>query len=190
MLEKLIHDSKNIPLLRWLEGLFNEAGILSYIMQQPDKAAHMKQLNGFFDYVQDECRRNPDLDLQGLMAQIDLLEENSLSIPLVQTSGNDQGVNLLTCHGSKGLEYTYVFFMGCYAGLWEGKRKPSQGYKLPSNLFEKESAQENEEELRRLFFVAATRAEKHLYISFPSNSNEGKSLEASRFIAEMNGGGI
>src|SRR5205085_379075 len=45
--------------------------------------------------------------------------------------------------------------------------------------------EEKEEELRRLFFVAATRAEKHLYISFPVFSNEGKALEASRFIAEM-----
>jgi DNA helicase-2/ATP-dependent DNA helicase PcrA len=53
-------------------------------------------------------------------------------------------------------------------------------------VFQKESKEEAEEELRRLFFVAATRAEKHLYISFPSWSNEGKALEASRFIAEMN----
>jgi DNA helicase-2/ATP-dependent DNA helicase PcrA len=189
VLEGLITDSQNLPLLRWMETLFNEAGILSYIMQQPDKAVYMKQLNGFFDYVQDECRRNPDLDLSGLMAQIALLDENKIPVPLVQTAGNEDGVNLLTCHGSKGLEYTYVFFIGCHSGLWEGKRKYSGGYKLPSNLFQKVSVQENEEELRRLFFVAATRAEKYLYLSFPSNSNEGKSLEASRFLAEMNGDG-
>ncbi len=187
LLEKLISDSENLPLLRWLEVLFNEAGILSYTMKQPDKAWHMRLLNGFFDYVQDECRRNPDLTLQGLVAQIDILKENKISVPLPQTSGNDTGVNLLTCHGSKGLEYTYVFFMGCYSGLWEGKRKGNGGYKLPPNVFEKETAQESEEELRRLFFVAATRAEKYLYITFPNNSNEGKSFEASRFIAEMNG---
>jgi ATP-dependent exoDNAse (exonuclease V) beta subunit len=54
-------------------------------------------------------------------------------------------------------------------------------------VFQKESKEEAEEELRRLFFVATTRAEKHLYISFPSFTNEGKALEASRFIAEMNG---
>jgi DNA helicase II / ATP-dependent DNA helicase PcrA len=186
VLEKLVADSQNLPLLKWLEGMINEAGVLSYIMQQPDKATHMRMLNAFFDYVQDECRRNPDLKLAGLMEQIGLLEENKISLPLVQTSGNEEGVNLLTCHGSKGLEYTYVFFMGCYADVWEKKRKPSQGYKLPPNVFQKESKEEAEEELRRLFFVAATRAEKHLYISFPSFTNEGKALEASRFIAEMN----
>jgi DNA helicase II / ATP-dependent DNA helicase PcrA len=186
VLEKLIADSQNLPLLKWLEGMINEAGILSYIMQQPDKAAHMRMLNAFFDYVQDECRRNPDLTLRGLMEQISLLEENNLSLPLVQTSGNEEGVNLLTCHGSKGLEYTCVFFMGCHSDVWEKKRKPAQGYKLPPNVFQKESKEEAEEELRRLFFVAATRAEKYLYLSFPTFTNEGKALEASRFIAEMN----
>jgi DNA helicase-2/ATP-dependent DNA helicase PcrA len=171
--------------LKWFEHLFNEGGILSWCMQQPEKSVLMGQLNGFFDFVQDECRRNPDLKLDGLCRQIDLLEENGISVPLVQTSGNERGVNLLTCHGSKGLEYKYVFFIGCHSSLWEGKRKPSSGFKLPANVFIKDTKEEAEEELRRLFFVAATRAEKHLYISFPSFTNEGKALEASRFIAEM-----
>ncbi|MGZ3909206.1 MAG: ATP-dependent helicase [Flavisolibacter sp.] len=186
VLEELVADSENLPLLTWIQKLFNEADIISYIMKQPEKAWLMKLLNGFFDFVQDECRRNPDLKLEGLLQQIHLLEENGLSIPLVQTSGNEKGVNLLTCHGSKGLEYAYVFFIGCYSGVWEGKRKFGSGYKLPPNVFTQETPEEKEEELRRLFFVAATRAEKHLFISFPSFTNEGRALEASRFIAEMN----
>ena len=189
-LEQLIADSENLPLVKWVEKLFHEAGVIAYIMRQPDKAWLMKMLNGFFDFVQDECRRNPDLTLAGLVKQIRLLEENGISVPLVQTSGNEKGVNLLTCHGSKGLEYEYVFFIGCYSGVWEGKKKYSQGYKLPSNVFTRETPEEKEEELRRLFFVATTRAEKHLYISFPSFTNEGKALEASRFIAEMNTAGL
>ena len=92
VLEKLMAESLNKPLLRWLESLINESGILHYIMQQPDKSWYMRQLNGFFDYVQDECRRNPDLDLKGLVRQIDLLEENGIALPLVQTSGNRKAV--------------------------------------------------------------------------------------------------
>lgn len=184
-LETLIAESGNRPLLKWFELLFNEANVISFVMQQPNKAWLMQLLNGFFDYVQDECRRNPDLSLKGLMKQIELLEENSIPVSLVQTSGNERGVNLLSCHGSKGLEYEYVFFIGCHSGLWEGKNKFSHGYKLPPNVFTKETPEEKEEELRRLFFVAATRAEKYLYISFPKFSNDGKEFEASRFIAEM-----
>ncbi|RYZ26814.1 MAG: ATP-dependent helicase, partial [Chitinophagaceae bacterium] len=166
-IEELITASRNKPLLNWFECLFNNAGILEWIMQQPDKAWLMQLLNGFFDFVQDECRRNPDLNLQGFCKQISLLEQNGISVPLVQTSGNERGVNLLTCHGSKGLEYTYVFFISCSSNLWEGKRKNSQGYRLPPNVFTAETPEEKEEELRRLFFVAVTRAEKHLYISYP-----------------------
>jgi len=185
ILERLISESQNMPLLKWFELLFNEANIISFIMQQPDKAWLMQLLNGFFDFVQDECRRNPDLRLNELMRQIDLLDENGISVPLVQTNGNEKGVNLLTCHGSKGLEYEYVFFVGCHSALWESKKKYSHGYKLPPNIFTKETPEEKEEELRRLFFVATTRAEKFLYISFPKFTNDGKELEASRFIAEM-----
>src|SRR6476620_3882322 len=58
VLEQLISDAENLPLLKWFELLFNEAGILSYIMKQPDKAWLMKLLNGFLDFLQDECRRN------------------------------------------------------------------------------------------------------------------------------------
>src|SRR5215213_7494723 len=185
VLERLITESENMPLLKWFELLFNEANIISYIMQQPEKAWLMQLLNGFFDFVQDECKRNPDLRLKQLVNQIELLDENGISIPLVQTNGNEKGVNLLTCHGSKGLEYEYVFFVGCHSALWESKKKYNQGYKLPPNIFTRETPEEKEEELRRLFFVATTRAEKYLYISFPKFTNDGKELEASRFIAEM-----
>jgi len=190
VLERLISENENMSVLKWFELLFNEANIISFIMQQPDKAWLMQLLNGFFDFVQDECKRNPDLQLKGLVKQIELLEENGISIPLVQTNGNERGVNLLTCHGSKGLEYQYVFFTGCHSALWEGKKKYNQGYKIPPNVFTKETPEEKEEELRRLFFVAATRAEKFLYISFPRFTNDGKELEASRFIAEMAQGNL
>lgn len=189
-LETLIRESENTTLLNWLQLLFNETGILSYIMQQPDKAPLMNMLNAFYDFIKDECRRNPDLSLEELVNQIGLMESNGISIPLVQTSGNEKGVNLLTCHGSKGLEYQHVFLIGCYSKLWEAKRKYASGYKLPPTVFTTETAEEKEEELRRLFFVAATRAEKHLYVSFPLFTNEGEALEPSRFIAEMHEGNL
>ena len=43
----------------------------------------------------------------------------------------------------------------------------------------------DEEELRRLFYVAITRAEQHLYISYSKFKNDGKELEPSMFIAEI-----
>jgi DNA helicase-2/ATP-dependent DNA helicase PcrA len=41
------------------------------------------------------------------------------------------------------------------------------------------------EELRRLFYVALTRAEQHLFISYSCFKNDGKEIEPSMFIAEI-----
>lgn len=104
---------------------------------------------------------------------------------MVQTTGTETGVNLLTAHGSKGLEFEYVFITGARNDLWEGKKKNNRGFKLPHNVLEQEAESETIEELRRLFFVAVTRAEKYLYISWPKMKNDGKLMEPSQFIEEL-----
>lgn len=52
-------------------------------------------------------------------------------------------------------------------------------------MFASPAASGDEEELRRLFYVALTRAEQHLYISYSKFKNDGKELEPSMFIAEI-----
>jgi DNA helicase-2/ATP-dependent DNA helicase PcrA len=113
------------------------------------------------------------------------MEKEELSLPLVQVSGSDKGVNLLTVHGSKGLEFEHVFLAGCNAANWEKKRKPGGGYTLPDTMFSALPHQNEDEELRRLFYVALTRAKQHLHISYSRFKNDGKELEPSMFIAEI-----
>jgi DNA helicase-2/ATP-dependent DNA helicase PcrA len=186
LLEKFIANVPNVTLQQLLENIIREAGILSHIMQNSDKHWQLQVLTGFFDFVKEETRRNPALKLQQLITIIELMENEDISLPLVQVSGSDKGVNLLTVHGSKGLEFEYVFFAGCNAGFWEKKRKPGGGYSIPDTVFSTQPVhKEEEEELRRLFYVALTRAEKHLYISYSRFKNDGKELEPSMFIAEI-----
>ena len=91
----------------------------------------------------------------------------------------------MTAHGSKGLEFQYVFFTGCNSSFWEKKRKPFGGYKLPDTVFTSQPKHSEDEELRRLFYVALTRAEERLFISYSKFKNDGKLLEPSMFIAEI-----
>jgi DNA helicase-2/ATP-dependent DNA helicase PcrA len=147
----------------------------------------MQVISGLFDFIKAETQRNPGLSLKELIGIIDLMEKEDLPLPLVQVSGSDKGVNLLTAHGAKGLEFEYVFFTGCNATTWEKKRKPFGGYKLPDNIFESTSISDESEseELRRLFYVALTRAEQHLFISYSCFKNDGKEIEPSVFLAEI-----
>ncbi|MBP9097234.1 MAG: ATP-dependent helicase, partial [Ferruginibacter sp.] len=185
LIEKLIADVPNVTLQHLFENIIREGGILTHIMQSDDKHWQLQILTGLFDFVKEETHRNPYLTLQQLVNLIELMEKEGISLPLVQVSGTDKGINLMTAHGSKGLEFEYVFIAGCNATSWEKKRKPGGGYKLPDTMFASQPAASEEEELRRLFYVALTRAEQHLYISYSKFKTDGKELEPSMFIAEI-----
>ncbi len=184
-LEQLIADVPNNTLQRLFENIIQKAGILTYIMRSNDKISLIQSLTSLFDFIKEETSRNPFLTLPGLINIIDLMEKESLALPMMQVAGSDKGVNLLTAHGSKGLEFEYVFFVGANASSWEKKRKPSGGYKLPDTMFSSLPKPGDDEELRRLFYVALTRAEKHLTISYARYKNDGKEIEPSMFIAEI-----
>lgn len=186
VIEKLIHVVPNVTLQILVENIIREAGVLNHIMQSTEKPWLMQVVTGLFEFVREETHRNPMMNLKGLVNIIELMEREDLALPLVQISGHDKGVNLLTVHGSKGLEFEYVFFAGCNSAFWEKKRVPGGGYKIPDTVFVSNGGgQERSEELRRLFFVALTRAERYLNISYSRFRSDGKEMEPSMFIAEI-----
>ncbi len=186
VLEELIAEAANVTVQELITSIIQKAGVLQYILNHPQKMELMQYLTGFFDFVKEENRRNPDLNLQSLLSLFDLMRKENLSIPLIKTIGNEKGVNLLTVHGSKGLEFEYVFLAGTYAKVWEKKTNKNGGFKIPETLLNSDSdSVEKKEELRRGFYVALTRAEKYLRISYPKLDKEAKDLEPSMFIAEI-----
>ncbi len=84
------------------------------------------------------------------------LEHVSLSSDQDELDQKKEGVKLMTVHAAKGLEFDYVCITGLEAGLFPHERMGAE-----SNL-------ESEEEERRLFYVAVTRARKKIYLSYAS----------------------
>ncbi|OYY21490.1 MAG: DNA helicase UvrD [Sphingobacteriia bacterium 35-40-8] len=184
-IENLITAIANSSLINLVEQVIQQTKVLGWIMQSPDKHWHLQVLSGLFEFIKEEARRNPHLSLEQLVNIFSLMEKEELALPLVQVSGTEKGVNLMTAHGSKGLEFEAVFFAGCNASNWEKKRKPGGGYQLPDTMFSTAPVHSEEEELRRLFYVALTRAELQLQISFSRFKNDGKPLEPTMFLAEI-----
>ncbi len=185
MIEQLIAEVSNVTLQQLFEKIISDAGVLGYIMKHDEKIRLLQVLTALFDFIKEETARNPLLNLQDLVLVIELIEKEGLKLPMVQVSGSEKGVNLLTAHGSKGLEFEHVFITGINAYLWEKKRKQSDGYKFPDTLFSSLPTGNADEELRRLFYVALTRAEKNLQVSFIKFKADGKEAEHSMFIAEI-----
>ena len=185
-LEYWIKEAYNLTLHNLFEKMMVRGGILAYVLKSDQKTWLMQVLTSLFNFLKEETRKKPDLSLREFVNLLDLLEENELPLELNQSVFKETGVNFLTCHGSKGLEFDHVFLMGSTKNVWEGKRKNTSGeYKLPETIFSSMPTSSDEEELRRLFYVALTRARRALYISFAEESETGKPLESTVFIGEI-----
>lgn len=191
IIEQLISDVPNVTLKQLFDNIIHHPKlkelpcILYYIGKSQEKLELINLLTSLSNFIKDETSRNPLLNLEQLISIFDLMEKEGIALPMNKVAGTDKGVNLLTTHGSKGLEFEYVFFAGTNASFWEKKRRPGGGYKFPDTMFASQPAPADDEELRRLFYVALTRAETHLYISYAKHKNDGKELEPSMFIAEI-----
>lgn len=185
LMEKLVGDAPNVPLQKFFEEVVYESGILSYVVKNEMRHYLMQILTSLFDFVKDETARNPYLDLKGIIRTLDLMIHQKISLPMAQVTGNEKGVNLLTAHGCKGLEFEYVFVAGTISSYWEGKSASKRGYRMPDNIFRTLNEKTDTEEQRRLFYVALTRAEQSLTVSYYQYDNNEKEQEPSLFIAEL-----
>jgi DNA helicase II / ATP-dependent DNA helicase PcrA len=186
ILESLISAVSNKTLQSLFESIYAETGLLQFVMQHSEKRRMLETLTAFFDFIKEETRRQPTLTLQELVNHLDLMEKEEIPLPMVEVNGSTDAINLLTAHGSKGLEFSHVFFASCNSHIWEKKKKPGGGFHFPDTMFRSEPKED--EELRRLFYVAITRAETHLYLSFCRFRNNGKEAEPSLFIEEIRSG--
>ncbi|HEY3995261.1 MAG TPA: ATP-dependent DNA helicase UvrD2 [Mycobacterium sp.] len=123
-------------------------------------------LTALAELVDDEVGQRPQLDLQGLLAELRLRADARHS-PVVQ------GVTLASLHAAKGLEWDAVFLVGLADGT------------LPiSHALAHGAESEAVEEERRLLYVGITRARVHLALSWALARNAGgrQGRKPSRFL--------
>ncbi|MCC6461475.1 MAG: ATP-dependent helicase [Saprospiraceae bacterium] len=191
-LEEWIAAVHNLPLPQLLERLFTQSGLLAWVLGQPDKLWHLQALYTFFDMVHAEVNRHPRAfapmagsgGLLRLLALLDSMDDNRLPLLLRQSVQSGPGVQLLTAHGAKGLEFRHVFLFDCVEEAWEKNSGGNRGrFALPPALTL--SGEEDAlEARRRLFYVAMTRAKTQLQISWSRTGEDGKNLLQSRFVEE------
>lgn len=167
-----------------LEKILTYGNVFSWIMKSEDKTWYLQVVATFFDFLKEETAKRPDLTLGEWLSIIDQLKENAISLPLERSIHSEEGIQFITAHSSKGLEFDYVHILGANASEWESKRESGQSYFYPPTLTEKSDFNKEEDE-RRLFYVAMTRAKKQLSISYAATAKEDKPTLPSRFVTEL-----
>lgn len=107
------------------------------------------------------------------------------TLEVSETLGDEDGVQLLTVHASKGLEFDTVFVVNSTAKSWS--EPPGMGgLEVPAELASGVDLPPAHEQ-RRLMYVAATRARKELLLSAPVASAGGQRQAVSPLIEELLG---
>jgi len=176
------------PLVKVLEVLLHDTGLLDHIMKDSQKVKHLNAFNSFFAEVKALNVSNPDMSLEEFLEAIELM--NSFNIPIKEKNLGitEKGVQIMTAHSSKGLEFEYVFIPQFYTGKWDNKRKFSI-LSLPDSLTNSDDDENKLEEDRRLFYVALTRAKRQVYIlysdKYVTDWGNDRSVQPSQFLAEL-----
>jgi len=128
----------------------------------------MENLDELYNVATFFTRENEDPTLQGFLEQV------TLSSDLDTYSEGDNAVTLMTAHSSKGLEFPVVFIVGLEEGIFPHERSMNNSEEL--------------EEERRLMYVAMTRAEKELILSYAdmrANQGQWQRNDRSNFINDI-----
>lgn len=187
-LEAWIQQSKNLTIAMLLEKILYDTGIMAHVLESQQQVWEMQVLHTFFNFVKEECARQPRISIAGFLQIIDQMQLEELSVPVQKVVRQENGVRFYTAFSAKGHEFEYVFLIGCTKNFWEKKKGGSRGFNLPDTLTQTNDNEESssaEEVMRRVFFVALTRAKKYLQVSYAVKDNAGKDLEASQFIDEL-----
>lgn len=156
--------------------IVRESGLQAYIFSghDPEDVSRQENLQEMMDGIAAFVSNNRE---QGLGVQLsDYLQMASLATDMDRNKMEKDAdlVNMMTIHSAKGLEFPVVFIAGLEEGLF------------PSELSAEEPRALEEE--RRLFYVALTRAERQVVLTFAKSRFRNGKMEfsrPSRFIREI-----
>jgi DNA helicase II / ATP-dependent DNA helicase PcrA len=164
---------------KWRDDLnikkINHIKLLQFILDESGYSAMLKNKKD----IDNENRLENIKELLSAMKEFDNLESFLEHVALATSVDQDwegEKINMMTMHGSKGLEFDVVFLPGWEEGLF------------PHQKSIEEKGQNGLEEERRLAYVGVTRAKKKALISFSMNRfYQGDWIDsmASRFIEEL-----
>jgi len=153
----------------------NHVKLLQFVLDESGYSAMLKNKKD----IENESRLENIKELLSAMKEFDSLESFLEHVALATSIDQDwegEKINMMTMHGSKGLEFDVVFLPGWEEGLF------------PHQKSIEEKGQNGLEEERRLAYVGITRAKKKALISFAMNRfYQGNWIDsmASRFIEEL-----
>jgi ATP-dependent DNA helicase UvrD/PcrA len=176
------------PTSEVLYEFVTESGLLGRLAadESPEAIEQVQNLNKLFRIV---TRVGPLLRedrTPQFIHHLDLLIEMGDDPTAAEVEREEDAVSLLTAHNAKGLEFRIVYMVHLVEGMFPLQARGAE-MELPAEL-RHETADDKDahyREERRLFYVAATRAQDRLVLTHAADVGWRRSMKPSRFLVEM-----
>lgn len=174
IMEKMLHDSA----VGFLIHLAQHSSFINLVSKEASYVHVWRGIISLAESLTRESDINDPVKLIEKMLEYRLSAENkSIKISI---GASESSIQVMTAHGSKGLEFDYVFTMYTTEEAWIGRVRGGS-FILPK----KRTSEHDIRDARRLFYVAITRARKHVMVLTSLEESDSKLLTPLRFIDEL-----
>ena len=156
--------------------------------ESPENKKNQIILKEFYNIALEYESLNPHGTLDDFINYLDLMGQ--FDIELKEGAGIEDAIQVTTIHQSKGREFPVVFIVDVAQNRLP-LRYQAKSFYVPNDLTKGIIQSEDEKELylceeRRLFYVAMTRAQNHLYISYAKKYGQNVTeTKPSKFLDEL-----
>ncbi|MDP3962467.1 MAG: ATP-dependent DNA helicase, partial [bacterium] len=172
--KRLLEDSS----VGFLIHAAEESGFTSLIAKSP---SYIHVWRGIVTLAESLARESKIVDPMQLISSLLEYRTSAESRPVkISVGAPDVPIQAMTAHGSKGLEFDYVFIPYATEEAWVGKTRGAS-FMLPK----KQTTNSDIRDIRRLFYVALTRARKHVTVLTALEESDGKIITPIRFLEEL-----
>jgi DNA helicase II / ATP-dependent DNA helicase PcrA len=153
-----------------------------------------QNISMFFEVIKEFERESASLDISEFIDYLDYSLEigDNPDVSNILDAPDRNAVNILTVHGSKGLEFPVVFMINLIQNRFPSTNR-TDVIPIADELVKEvlPMGDEHTQEERRLFYVGMTRAKDYLFMSYADFYGDGKmKRKPSRFLLEAMGGEI
>ena len=168
-------EARTTPAMTWITQLASVSGFLGGILAMSESQEAYEAYEAFMEEVRTVVKSNPGATALDILTHLDLIETHELSIKRARVVRH--GVSVMTAHHSKGMEFAYVIVAGATEEKWFSKRA--------DELSLLHDTDDDEDETRRLLYVALTRAQKEVCLTYATANEDARSRSPIRYLADI-----
>jgi DNA helicase-2/ATP-dependent DNA helicase PcrA len=178
----MIKRARTKSAIEALDYLVAESGFLPELVTADDLAHALEAYRSVRHLIESRSERSHEYTLAHVLPVFDDLTRGVAALPVRQGKAG-AGVQLMSLHKSKGLEFDHVFLPHALLSRFKPRADRSLFF-IPPYVNQPEASQDDE---RRLFYVGITRARTHAYVSLHEKRSDGKEEVPLSFIADLLG---